>query len=79
MKFCKITLNQWTSIHSTNSPEVEVVISEVLATTHVVKHVETLMERVEGAQVVPHETQSAIIATISAIFHKIVTKNNVMK
>ena len=78
-KFCRITLSQWTSTHSTNSPEAGVEIPEVLAALQVAKHVGTLEEHVGGAQVVLHETLSATIATNSATLQISVTKNNVTK
>lgn len=63
---------------STNNPEAMVTITEALAARHVARHVETLVEHVEGAQVVLPVIHNATIAKNMAILQKIVIKSNVM-
>ena len=55
-----------------------VALTEALAATQVARHVETLVELVEGAQVVLPVIHNAIIAKNMAILQKIAIRNKVM-
>lgn len=72
------TRSLWKSTISTNNLEAMVGTTEALAATHVARHVETLVEHVEGAQVVLPEIHNATTVRNMAILQKTAIKNNVM-